>query len=497
VELVNGAFVRVKSARSTRGGGQNRAADYFYRNLINFLKEDERELWEKSGLSQRIALSASYAQEHFSIIPENTLPIYHDFKHSERVLRYITAILRAASRFSPSRLNHLELFVLIESALLHDIGYFFPIEAGDLTLLKTFPEKSYLHRTFYKPLETYIKSHKLVDSKILSNYLRKAHHMRSGFLLRESSLAKELNISSFKGVIATVSEGHHEENIYSSKYNDFMINDIVVRVSYLACLLRLANVLDLASERVHNIQAALKDPDLSLAAKKELYKHYCTSGVSITTNNQGLMAIALFYRSYCKKDKPSYINQRVSGMIEERLQSEINSMREIMARSAVLLPNVNILPFDARSDSITENEIPPEVLEAVFPEPEFDFVCPGIHLVRGHEDHVVILERNNRLVCLYDEIEHRKSIGNYCLSDSERIINCGFCAAYGSASLQNGEIDFECPPQSFDARIAVILKKVQKGSTYRLECQNVTNEEFCKHCGFNPLLAKRYQSIRK
>lgn len=170
----------------------------------------------------------------------------HSIFHSIRVIENIEMILEDKEA---KNLNADELYVLLCASILHDIGMCIPVEK-----VQEFKESL--------EFQKYQETAPLAD---LADYLRDIHHELShDFILKEYENLKIIN-DDYADVIAKIARAHRKVDI-----NDFNIYEThkilrtgteFVCMPYLACLIRIADELDITNKRTPSLIIKYYHPD--------------------------------------------------------------------------------------------------------------------------------------------------------------------------------------------------------------------------------------------
>jgi len=215
----------------------------------------------------------------------------HSVAHSDRVIEKLSALVpdATASGFSP-----LEIYILLASAYLHDIGMQHEqYKNGDLEQIRN-------------------QHQEITRQIILENYL--SHNRQALPLGLEGVPADIVN------AIALVAEAHRKTDLSQHKYRRFFHGDKAIRPQLLAALLRLADELDLDHRRVYMESLYFMDvPDVS-----RLHWHFCyyVSGVEI---EDGLVTI--WYRF--PQESTGY-PRIIRPLVNHRVQTELRQLQPIL-----------------------------------------------------------------------------------------------------------------------------------------------------------------------
>lgn len=234
-------------------------------SLIKYLKE------KNSPFLGNIADIYNSAKEILNnriahIFPNFTL---HNVGHSFRIMEYMNKILA-----SKEELNELEITLLIYSALLHDIGM--AVSTEDITLIKAneFPHCDIRFSAMVKLMNG-------DENEALQEYVRRIHSkLSANYILTE--LKDKLTIPnyptlSFADDLALICQSHTEdfEWIQRNLKQYEVKGDYPYNPQYIACLLRLGDILDIDSNRTpYNLYKLIEPTGMSDA---EWQQHYVIS----------------------------------------------------------------------------------------------------------------------------------------------------------------------------------------------------------------------------
>ncbi len=206
----------------------------------------------------------------------------HSVNHSERVIEKLSKL---AKDLMDSSISSTEVYVLLASAYLHDIGMQDERFKGcDLDQIR-------------------IHHHELTR-KIITN---RSFDQSS----ERIPLGLELVPAEIVHTIACVAEAHRQTNLRENRYREFVCGDQKIRPRLLAALLRLADELDIDCRRVHMQQLSLMD----ISAESEFHWCLCyyVSGVQI---QNGLITVYYQFPEECNNYR-KIIEPFVTGKIEE------------------------------------------------------------------------------------------------------------------------------------------------------------------------------------
>lgn len=157
----------------------------------------------------------------------------HSMIHSLNVLDYCNRLI---GRKQAAMLNGDECYVLIMACYLHDIGM--GINRND-----------YERFADMLGLDEYFHTHDRVD---LKKVIRDHHHEFSGIFTQEYADLFEIPSQEHLNAIVHVVRGHRKTDLFDeTEYSDIQLaNGNLIHVAYLASILRLADEIDVAADRV-------------------------------------------------------------------------------------------------------------------------------------------------------------------------------------------------------------------------------------------------------
>lgn len=238
-----------------------------------------------------------------------TFPNYtaHDIGHSERVIRTLDFVIPGPLK---EQLNKYEIYFLIASAYLHDIGMVnFPKLAGKKKL-----------EEFKGKIPK--RNHEICHERTLRNYIRENHHLRS----------EEFIISNFKDlaiedehqarIIGRICRGHRRENLSNRlmfKY-DGMYKNYPINIPLLSAFLRIADELDLTFERTPQVVYDHVPPKEPIS-DEEWKKHLSISGVGLSPEEHTIKCTVT-----CKSPKIHRALKNLEVKIDEELEDLPNHL---------------------------------------------------------------------------------------------------------------------------------------------------------------------------
>ncbi len=163
-------------------------------------------------------------------------PFYtdHTLEHSEQVIRYSNYFI---SDKNIEKLNADELYILLMGACLHDVGM--GISVNDFNSFKN----------KIKGLDEYIKEN---PRKIIGDYTRSFHQEFSACFIEKYKDLFEIPSDDYLYCICQIARGHRKYNLLDE--NEFpryfkLENGNTVRLPYLVAIVKVADEMDIASER--------------------------------------------------------------------------------------------------------------------------------------------------------------------------------------------------------------------------------------------------------
>ena len=158
----------------------------------------------------------------------------HTICHSEQVLTYCNII---AGGNIVNKLNVDEIYILLVGAILHDVGMGIS-KNNFMEMKKNIPE-----------LLRYMKTHKGLS---IPEYTRLFHHEFSAQFIYKYQTLFEIPTKEHAYCVAQVARGHRQRNLLDKKEypNDYLLpNGNKVNLAYLTALVKLADEMDITSER--------------------------------------------------------------------------------------------------------------------------------------------------------------------------------------------------------------------------------------------------------
>ena len=249
----------------------------------------------------------------------------HDVSHSKEIIHLLGQILSPIEN-TPACLNEHELFVLLASAYLHDIG---------MQYLKV--ENVSVDKLTSDEYEIIRKRHAEESCKIILKSVQKS-------LVRDDFHLPEIE-EEYLPVIAWVSKGHatefFEETIQYFQENPATPLNRPVRGELLASLLLIADELDLQSKRVKFPETAKFNPsDFSYV---HWFKHHYVDFVEIKNGN---ISLTLKFPANANEYK-----ELIKELIETKLKVQIDKVNPILSKeTSGLLHLNNVVNIQIKTD---------------------------------------------------------------------------------------------------------------------------------------------------
>jgi Molecular chaperone, HSP90 family len=225
-------------------------------------------------------------------MPEFTL---HDSSHSAKILEIMGKILPDEVL---NNLNTIELSLLILSAYLHDIGMTCDKKEKEDIILSD-DEYSILFKSNldkFNKYEQYLneKNHRaatFIQDQVFTEYLRRKHVERSANYISEHLSKGELSLVynqiPFHKILIKVCDAHGEavKHLYDTQKwpKQTLVGENIINVQFVALVLRLADIMDLDSERTPKVIYEFVNPEDPVSII-EWKKHRSILGTSIGTN---------------------------------------------------------------------------------------------------------------------------------------------------------------------------------------------------------------------
>ena len=261
-----------------------------------------------------------------------TFPDYtsHDITHSERILVYLNLIIPDSLK---ERLNAYEIYFLVASAYLHDIGRV------------NFPE---------------LFKGEVFEEKEIRDYIGENHHLRSEEFIVKNFKDLAIEDKHQAVIIGRICRGHRKENLHDKELfkPDKMYKNYPINVPLLASFLRIADELDLTFERVPLVIYEHVPPRDTIS-KEEWEKHLSISGVGLSPEDRSIIKCS----ATCENPKIHRALKRLETKINRELEDLPNHLyqyrefrRDLPRKFVVEIEAKGYKPYDFKF-SLQEKEI--------------------------------------------------------------------------------------------------------------------------------------------
>lgn len=264
--------------------------------IYNKLVEKEKKENEDYQLSTKIIIIVEEVSPLLQRIPEN-MPEFtlHDSSHSAKIVEIMGKIIpdNVLNNF-----NTIELSLLILSAYLHDIGMTCDKQEKE-NIISLNQDYAILFKSNLDKLnkyEQYISENNhraatFIQDQIFTEYLRRKHVERSANYISEHLTIGEASLVynkiPFHKILIKICDAHGEpvKHLYDIQKwpKQTLVGEKIVNVQFISLVLRLADIMDLDSERTPKVIYEFVNPEdpISLIEWK---KHRSILGTSIGPN---------------------------------------------------------------------------------------------------------------------------------------------------------------------------------------------------------------------
>jgi len=219
---------------------ENALSTTSFNSRLDKIKKHAKQIFEKDALHHK----------YFTL---------HGIYHSHAIISVLNNLVDGIR--PGSELNNEEIFLLLASVYLHDVGMLIPY-ADD--------EKK--AKTISTPETPFTKE----------DVIRREHHKRSGEYIIEH--ANDLDLDHVeKECVRLICEGHRVVDLGAEDYCDIYIGIIPIRVRFLAALLRFSDELDIPYKRAPVKLYEILKEDMPDESQLQWLKHYYTNGIDIST----------------------------------------------------------------------------------------------------------------------------------------------------------------------------------------------------------------------
>jgi molecular chaperone HtpG len=274
--------------------------------------------------------------------PEYTI---HDIRHSKEVIKNLNLVIPDTLK---ANLNDYEIYFLIASAYLHDIG------------MVNFPE--FIKEVDFKEFSENEKrgNPEVTDEEIIRKYIREKHHLRSEEFIVKHFEDLSIEDEHQASIIGRICRGHRKENLHDRNlfkpdrgYKNFPIN-----IPLMAAFLRVADELDLTFERTPAIIYELIPPKEPIS-KEEWEKHLSVAGVVLSSEDPSLIKAS----ATCKNPKIHRALKRLETRITNELEDlpyhlyQYRDFRRDLPRKVIMdIESIGYKPYDFKF-TLREREI--------------------------------------------------------------------------------------------------------------------------------------------
>lgn len=254
--------------------------------------------------------SINNCKEHLKTVIQCNSPLYnftdHTLTHSQRIESRIISLYNELfeGRNVEVYLNDAELYILVMSIYLHDIGM--ELMKEDI-LIKLFEVRNYKNK-FTQSLVDKITVEEIKEVKKndedFYNFIRKNHHIISALWIMRSQEKKEFTLPILDGYanfIAQVCFAHNEdvEVLREGYYSKTSYHNNTIELKVLAYLLRIGDALDGDRCRVNIEVKNIKD--IPVISRIHWYRHYFTK--SIFCQERNINIVFEFPENECLEDE--------------------------------------------------------------------------------------------------------------------------------------------------------------------------------------------------
>ncbi|AKB27652.1 Chaperone protein HtpG [Methanosarcina siciliae T4/M] len=281
----------------------------------------------------------SHCEELFTKgLPNFKYYTLHDIGHSNRIISIINNLVKGIDP-NHLKLNKQEIFCLLASAYLHDVGML--IEKPD--------DQNIVNINIKNNMEPITKE----------DLIRKNHHLRSGEYIYEKHAELGLNPSELI-CIKLICEGHRLIDLNSYEEEHLIGND-PIRIRFLAALFRISDELDIFSDRAPSKLRHLLI-NMPPSSQLEWIKHHYTTGVRIEppygkpSGKKTIIKIQMEFPSLCSEQGLIIGDLLILKPITETLRSVAVILLSIGGL------NIQIAPPTYSTNNLMDT-MPPKVVE--------------------------------------------------------------------------------------------------------------------------------------
>jgi desulfoferrodoxin (superoxide reductase-like protein) len=264
----------------------------------------------------------------------------HNTGHSFRIMEYMSKFVGDIKQ-----LNELEITILIYSALLHDIGM--AVSEEDVELIKT-DSFSFCDVKF----STMKKIMNADDETVLREYIRRIHSSLSARyiknVLKENFSIPKLVTLDFSTDLALICESHTKDYDWIKKnLRSYEVRgDYYFNSQFIACILRLSDILDIDGNRTpFNLYKLIAPTGIS---EEEWKQHF------VISNNDKIV-----FNDKTKQKKVVFHGRCTSASIHRKILTYIGWVKNELVNSTSLL-NSMLPPYNLIFDTNPEINIQTE-----------------------------------------------------------------------------------------------------------------------------------------
>jgi molecular chaperone HtpG len=266
------------------------------------------------------------------VFPNFTL---HNVGHSFRIMEYMAKLVADIDS-----LNELEVALLIYSALLHDIGM--AVSKEDIELIET-DSFTFCETKF----SVMLKITNADKSLALQEYVRRIHSSLSAKYVAEN-LTTHLTIPKlpsldFAKELALICESHTKDYdwIKTNLKNSEVKGDYFFNSQYIACILRLADILDFDANRTPYSLYKMISPDG--ISKDEWLKHFVISNNEKIIKNETTGQKKIIFYGKCEN---ASIHRKILvyiGWIKDELTNAVSLVKNLKSEYSLFFdPNPEV-----------------------------------------------------------------------------------------------------------------------------------------------------------
>lgn len=271
----------------------------------------------------------------------------HDISHSEAILTNIERI--AGKETLENKFSAEDLWLLLCSACYHDLGMFVSGEEQKALMqneqfiehVKKIQnnEKSYLHAyaiNFETRGDTLVQKETLIEDKainalnfLIADYIRKNHGKRSeSEIMSDENLALHFIPERMKQILGAICKCHTSDfkEVMLLPYLEKGIYVDDCHPKYIACLLRLGDLLDMDNNRFSNVILSTL-PSIPIDSLQHKAKHFSVNHLEI--NSKRISATAI-----CDDVEVADLTQKWFSMLNEEVKNQMMKWSDIVPDNA-------------------------------------------------------------------------------------------------------------------------------------------------------------------